>query len=109
MLQMFQYIGQNTHPNFVETGISKYSCWLCQKYLEFLSISGLNFIIAGYHEKLYPGWKPPLNGTPDACSSMIELTKQEMDEILESVVRKCRSDSYPRGQSPEGPNDPELD
>ena len=101
MLRIFQRIDQRTRPTFVEIGISKHSCWLCQKYLEFLSAWRLWFVIAGFQGKIHPGWRPPPSGPPNTLSRMVGLLRQEMDEILESVNRKRRSDSYPRESNPE--------
>jgi hypothetical protein len=92
-----------TRPKFIGIGISKYSCWLCEKYIEFLVQSNafVRFTVAGYQGKIQSGWKPPSHGPPSARSSMTELLKHEMDEILDTVERKRRSDSFPRGSAPE--------
>jgi OTT_1508-like deaminase len=102
MCQVFLRTNQRTSPKVFEIGISKHSCWLCQNYLEFLSAAWRSrFIIAGYQGKIHSGWKPPPGGPPGVLSSMDELLRQETDEILESVKRKRRSDSYPRESDPE--------
>jgi len=39
-----------------DIGISKRTCWLCQRYLNFLGQScGMRFIFSKYHGKIYPG------------------------------------------------------
>jgi hypothetical protein len=91
MLQMICPVDQRA----VEIGISKHSCWLCQKYLEFLSAWNFKFIIGGYQGKIHAGWKPPPDGPDDAHRSMIGLLKEEMDEILANAKPRRRSDSFP--------------
>jgi hypothetical protein len=99
------HIWQNfqKHSKVFEIGTSKRSCWLCEKYLEFLiqsdsdstPTSSTRFIVSGYQGKVHSGWKPP-NGPTKALRSIIGLLRHEMDEILESVARKRQSDSFPR-------------
>jgi hypothetical protein len=53
------------HLQIVDIGISKYSCWFCQRYLELLmSVAKTRFVVAGYQGKLQAGWMPP-NGPAD--------------------------------------------
>jgi hypothetical protein len=93
---LLEYANRRTPPKFAEIGISKYSCWLCQKYLDFLfSASEMRFIVTGYQGKMQAGWIPP-HGPANARNDIIRLIQHEMDEILESVERKRRSDSHPR-------------
>src|SRR4051794_26147459 len=62
MLRKFLERGNTVHrtrPKFIEIGISKYSCWLCEKYIEFLVQSNntlVRFIVAGYQGKIHSGW-----------------------------------------------------
>ena len=54
------------------------------------------------------GWKPP-HGPVSALNDMIGLIQHEMDEILESVERKRRSDSFPRESGLDDAGKTELD
>jgi hypothetical protein len=76
-------------PKFIEIGISKYSSWLCEKYIEFLAESNdfVRFIVTGYQGKTQSGWIPPSHSPPSALSRMSELLKHEMDEIVDTVER----------------------
>ena len=106
-VHMFQkvseYANKGTRPSSVDIGISKHSCWFCQKYLEFVlqSTWGMRFVVTGYQEEIQAGWVPPLHGSPSAHNNIVGLLKHEMDEILESVERKRRSDSFPRELGPD--------
>jgi len=90
-------------PKFVEIGISKHSCWLCEKYLEFLMQSSgfdkLRLVVTGYQGKIHSGWMAPPNGPINALCSMACLIRGELDEISENVEREIRSDSFPRDSS----------
>ena len=64
-IHMFQKLsGIWATPRSVDIGISKYSCWFCQKYLEFVLQSswGMKFIVTGYQGKIQAGWIPPEHG-----------------------------------------------
>jgi OTT_1508-like deaminase len=90
-------------PKVCEIGISKRSCWLCQRYLEFLvepdsdlaPTQPSRFIVSGYQGKIHSGWQPPV-GPEKAARRMVGLITHEMDEILEGMARTNRSDSFPR-------------
>lgn len=85
----------------VEIGIYKYSCWLCGKYLKYLSRGSLvQFVVSGFQGKIQPGWMPP-SSPPSARNSMAELVEREVNEIIETTERKRRSDSFPTLGSPE--------
>ena len=86
-------------PRHIEIGISKYSCQMCEKYMECLAqtCSSTRFVVSGFQGKIHAGWKPPRD-PPSVLSKMAELVRQEADEILETVDRKRRSDSFPRNE-----------
>ena len=92
-------------PSVVEIGISKLSCWFCEKYLEFLvqSRSGfrkkMKFVVTGYQGKIHPGWICPPLGPLDAIFKMTGLVRHEVDEVLERVMLERRSDSFLRYSS----------
>jgi hypothetical protein len=62
---------QERRPTFINIGISKYSCWLCEKYLELLVQNESGFTpdmkvaVSGYQGKIQSGWTVPPNGPPD--------------------------------------------
>jgi OTT_1508-like deaminase len=90
-------------PKKFEIGVSKHCCWLCQKYLEFLVEPGDSFVlsptskflVSGYQGKIHSGWHPPPWPTR-LIGRMVGLLNSEIGEILESVIRTNRSDSFPR-------------
>jgi len=101
MLESFQ--DQKVHHRSVKIGISKQACWLCQWYLEFLernSNPAVKFIVSGFQGKIHAGWKPPA-GPSSALGDIVRLVKQETDEILRSVQKRRRSDSFPIQPNPE--------
>jgi hypothetical protein len=59
----------------------------------------MKVVVTGYQGKMHSGWTCPPLGPLDAQLKMVNLVKHEMDEILESVVRRRRSDSFPRYSS----------
>ncbi|KAI9766957.1 MAG: hypothetical protein M1839_004665 [Geoglossum umbratile] len=90
-------------PTAFEIGVSKHCCWLCEKYLSVLvepddsSIlaPSSSFIVSGYQGKIHSGWHPP-HWPPRAFNRMIGLVEGEIEEILGSITRTNRSDSFPR-------------
>ena len=90
-------------PKFVEIGVSKLSCWLCEKYMEFLmqssGFNGLKLVVTGYQDKIHAGWMPPPNGPINALCSIANLVRGELDEVSANVERELRSDSFPRVSS----------
>ncbi|KAI9770548.1 MAG: hypothetical protein M1840_003138 [Geoglossum simile] len=90
-------------PTAFEIGVSKRCCWLCEKYLQVLvepddsSILAprSSFTVSGYQEKIHSGWHPP-HWPQRAFSRMIGLVEGEIEEILGSLIRTNRSDSFPR-------------
>ena len=108
MLQTFQGIDETYRPKSVEIGISKHCCWLCEKYLDLLSRWGsLRFIVAGYQGKIHSGWKPPPNGPADVLNRMTNIIRKEMNEILQGMVGRHRSDSYPVQPIPDSSSEDE--
>jgi OTT_1508-like deaminase len=93
---------QTVCRRFVKIGASKHTCWFCQKYLEFLErdlTPKTKFIVSGYQGKIHAGWKPPA-GPSSALGDIVRLLKQEVDEILGTVRRRRRSDSFPMASNP---------
>jgi hypothetical protein len=96
---------QRKRPKFMEIGISKYSCWLCEMYLELLVQSESGFIadmklaVSGYQGKIQAGWRIPPNGPFNVTCRMGALLGCEMDAILENAEREHSSDSFPRYSS----------
>ena len=90
-------------PKPFEIGVSKRCCWLCQKYLEFLVEPGdssvlaptSKFLVSGYQGKIHSGWHPPPWPTRP-IGRMVGLLNSEIGEILGSIIRTNRSDSFPR-------------
>jgi len=93
---------QRPHSRYFEIGVSKHSCWFCEKYLEYFVQSSSGFhlkmkvLMTGYQGKLHPGWKLPANGPLNAAIKMNDLLRREMDEILKRVEQERMSDSGPR-------------
>jgi hypothetical protein len=58
----------------------------------------MRFVVGGYQGKIQAGWMPPSDGPPSAFKSVAWLLQHEMDEFMESVERRRRSDSFPREQ-----------
>ena len=93
---LFQKYKDDKARKTFDIGISKRTCWLCQRYLNFLGQScGMRFVVSKYHGKIYPGWKPPPDGSPKAFKRIVRLLEQEIDEILETVWQRRYSDSFP--------------
>jgi hypothetical protein len=82
--------------NFIEIGISKYSCWLCERFMECLAkTESVQFVVSGFQGKMQSGWKlPPDPPYAQDTICMAELVTHETDEILEAVDRKRRSDHW---------------
>lgn len=81
----------------VEIGISKYSCWLCEKYFALLlSHLQIQVVVTGYHGKVPAGWRLPPDGDTRVLNGMADLLRREIDEILAATEKRRRSDSNPR-------------
>jgi hypothetical protein len=57
---------------------------------------------------LKAGWIPPEHGPTSALNGVAMLLNHEMDEVLESVDRKRRSDSFPIQPPPHDTESTEL-
>ena len=89
MIEKFREQGKP--PTFIGIGMSKYSCWFCGKYLEFLTKSESRFIndmkltISGYRRKIQGGWSVPPNGPFKVLCEMGALLGREIDAILRTT------------------------
>lgn len=89
-------ISMNREWKYVELGVSKGSCWLCEKFLDLVTPNGkVQFLVSGFHGKLQPGWLcPPLAAPLER--TMIELVVSDaLAEIVERTLNRRRSDSFP--------------
>lgn len=55
-------------PKTIEIGVSKRFCWLCQKFMENLSATGIRVLVSEYQGKIHAGWRMPPN-TPSGIES----------------------------------------
>lgn len=89
-------IAMHCEWKFVELGISKGSCWLCEKFMHnVLAPHGVKFLVSYFHGKLQPGWTcPPLTAPHE--ETMIETVISDvLGEIVERTLNRRRSDSFP--------------
>lgn len=91
----------STHPdwNYIELGVSKGSCWMCEKLLDHLHQSrGTNFLVSNFHGKLQAGWVcPPQDvGAQDVAGQSRRIVAAALEEIIEHAHNRRRSDSFPR-------------
>lgn len=85
--------------NYIELGVSKGSCWMCEKLLQHLHQSrGTNFLVSNFHGKLQSGWVcPPLVvGVLDIAGQSSRIVAAALEEIIEHSHNRRRSDSFPR-------------
>lgn len=80
----------------VELGVSKGSCWLCEKFLRgVLAARGVEFLLSGFHGKLQPGWTCSPLATPRERALVHTLVADALGEIIERTLNRRRSDSFP--------------
>ena len=83
----------------IKIGVSKRICWLCEKYLKFLSHSqNVRILISEYQGKINAGWQIPEYTPQDVKTKMHILVHEQVKEIRESIINWRKSDSSP----PEG-------
>lgn len=80
---------------FVELGISKGSCWLCERFLAHLRCYKVQFLVSGFHGKLQPGWTCPPGATAEDKEAAEMVVGDALKEIIERVLNRRRSDSFP--------------
>ena len=77
----------------IKIGVSKRICWLCEKYLKFLSHSqNVRILVSEYQGKIHAGWRIPEYTPEDVKTKIHILVHEQVTEILE-IMRK--SDSFP--------------
>ena len=83
-------------PANIEIGVSKACCWLCERYLQFLAVGkDTQFIVGKNQVKVHSGWSI-LRGTPHSVEIDVRrLVGRKILETRESVIQRCKSDSYP--------------
>lgn len=84
---------------YVEIGVSKGSCWMCEKFLAHIRTRGLQFLVTGFHGKLQPGWMCPPNASPQDSDAVAARVGDALKEIIEHVLNRRRSDSFPHADS----------
>lgn len=99
---------------FIELGVSKGSCWLCEKFLRVgLAARGVEFLVSGFHGKLQPGWTCPPLATQHEREIVETLVADSLGEIIERTLNRRRSDSFPLaemdGPGQSGVEDPATD
>jgi hypothetical protein len=89
---------------FIEVGISKSACWLCQKFFELLrEHTNINVLYSTNHGKIYSGWRcPGSDGTVEddklaatLYTKMEILLDDEINTIFNIVEKRRRRDSDP--------------
>lgn len=92
-------LGMGKDWTYVEIGVSKGCCWLCQQFLAQLRRSKVNFLVSRFHGKLQAGWTfPPTVGDLDRV--LVEgVVGHALQEIVERVLNRRRSDSFPHSES----------
>lgn len=81
--------------NYVEIGVSKGSCWLCEKFLGLVRTHNLQFLVSNFHGKLQPGWTCPVSTGEDERGRMERLVAEALEEIVERTLNRRGSDSFP--------------
>lgn len=80
---------------YVELGVSKGSCWLCERFLDQMRRFKVTFLVSHFHGKLQPGWTCPA-GVAQSDRDMVEgVVRHSLQEIIERVLNRRRSDSFP--------------
>jgi hypothetical protein len=87
---------------YIEVGISKSACWLCQKFFELLrEHTNINILYSTNHGKIYSGWRcPGSDGTveDDKLAATLQtkmeiLLDDEINTIFNIVENKRKRDS----------------
>lgn len=66
-------------------GVSKKSCFLCQR---FLALHAMSFRVSSCHEKLYPAWQPP----PSKSAKIFRQYKQIFTSLIKVMDSMARAD-----------------
>ena len=96
-------------PVMAYLGVSKLSCFLCSKFLEYLQNPDLSgpparFLVRGEHGKVYGRWLPPdIRVTGDMQDRVRESLEGIANDIRESVRPRL---AQPPVRSPIGPDSP---
>lgn len=81
---------------YLELGISKGCCWLCQKFLEQLMLHiQTRFIFSQNSGKLHAGWRLPRNAPQEFKDYMESLVELEIMKVHHCALNRRRSDSFP--------------
>lgn len=84
-------ISMNREWKYIALGVSKGSCWLCEKFLNLVTPSGrLQFLVSGFNGKLYPGWLCPPLATPLKQTTIEMVVSDALAEIVQRTLnRRC--------------------
>lgn len=84
--------GLGKNWKYVEIGVSKRSCWLCEMFLTS-RLSPLVFHLRNFHGKLQPGWTVPLSCDAETQAYMTRLLDEGLEEVLMKSHDSMRIDS----------------
>lgn len=99
---------------YVEIGVSKGSCWLCEQFLDHMRRFNVTFLVSNFHGKLQPGWTCPPGVAESDKEAVACFVGEAVLEIIERVLNRRRSDSFPHAASDDGasktlPDSPVVD
>lgn len=84
------------YSGIIELGVSKFVCWLCQKFLESLSLHSANrILISEYQGKCHKGCRLSLGIPGPVEEGMRQLVEGEIDEIREAIDRRQITHCFP--------------
>lgn len=91
----------STHKerSYIEIGVSGGSCWLCGQFLTRLRRGAVCFLVSNFNVKLQPGWTCPPDAAREDRVEVEGVVGAALLEIVERVLNRRRSDSFPHALS----------
>lgn len=74
---------------FFEIGVSKGTCWLCEKFIGYLQArDNSRYLLTKFHGKVKPGWTCP----PRCKKGMQQQVKGDVADALKTVIERVHGD-----------------
>lgn len=96
-LALHFYETMTSNKRFMEMGVSKGCCWLCEQFLEILAMEDKKMVVEGSNNqgKLHAGWGMPAKTLSHVSKKILEIIDHELCDIRVAVIGRRKSDLFP--------------
>ena len=86
-LASYFYERMTRSKHFMEIGISKGCCWLCEQYLDTLSRQDKRMVVevSKYQRNIHPGWGIPHKTPSSVAETMLQIINRQLFHMRENA------------------------